>query len=312
MRDIFVYSDTILKNYLDDIDFYSYMNSDEIQDYRLKVKLKGYNFKGKHVHTNYLYWLAKNRGHNINIVDQLDTLPARSVVFFHHDNYISLKYREDLIYVQILSDKPLIPFADYYVTNSKAFYNLKKFNNILFLPEPLPAKNLLFTPSKTIKSPVNFRFLGIRNNFPAFLSHDVCDELQKDGIIIKKDFSKNFLEPEDDVFFFIRNCLNPMSTCKHSNRIFLSYITEIPFIGSISEEDKEYIDDIDAFLPLTNHGNCSNYPFRKEDLIKAFYLIKDESVFSSKKNKLANVNKTFYTNYFFDELDKLINYFQKL
>lgn len=303
MREVFIYCDTLIKNYLDDADFYSFMNCDEIQDHRYKQKLCGYNFNGKYVHTNYLYWLAKNRGHKIHLTNDIKSIPSKSVVLFHHDNYHNLKYRSDLIYAQVLSDKPLIPFADYYITNSRAFLEQKKFNNVLFLPEPLPVKNLTFNPNKDIKVPVNFRFLGIRNNFPDYLTYDVCEQLKKDGINIVKDFAKNYLEESDDVFFFLRKNINPMSSCKHSNRIFLSYITEIPFIGSISNEDESYMVDTDDAIYS---------PDTKIDLINCFYMIKRESVFTEYKAKLAKANKDFYKNYFFEELDKLMDYFQRL
>jgi len=279
------------------------MSCDEIVDHRYKLKLKGYNFNGKYVHTNYLYWLAKNRGHKIFITNDIKNVPSKGVLFFHHDNYHNLKYRSDLIYVQVLSDKPLIPYADYYITNSKTFFESKKFNNVLFLPEPLPVKNLSFNPNRDIKIPTNFRFLGIRNNFPDYLTHDVCEQLKKDGINIIKDFSKNFLDESDDVFFFLRNECNPMSSCKHSNRIFLSYITEIPFIGSISNDDESYLQDVDDVIYSPNSRN---------ELISCFQMIKRESVFTEIKSKLLKANKTFYQNFFFEELDKIISYFQKL
>jgi len=303
MRDIFIYCDVLINNYTTDIDFYSYMNCDEILDHKLKLKLKGYNFNGKLVHTNYLYWLAKNRGHKIHITTDICSIPSKSVVLFHHDNYFNLKYRKDLIYAQVLSDKPLVPYANYYITNSKAFLESKKFNNVLFLPEPLPAKNLNFTSNSITKSPENFRFLGIRNNFPDYLTHDICTQLQKDGINIIKDFSKNFLDNSDDVFFFLRKDANHIYSCKHSNRIFLSYITEIPFIGSISNEDELYLKDVEDVIPTPNSRN---------ELLSCFYMIKRESVFREYKEKLSKANKEFYKNYFFNELDKLISYFQTL
>lgn len=304
MRDIFIYCDTLLKNYITDPDYYSYMNCDEIIDHRIKLKLKGFHFNGKYVHTNYLYWLAKNRGYNnIFLTNKIEEVPSGSVLFFHHDNHYHLKYRNDLKYVQILSDKPLIPFADYYITNSKSFFESKRFNNVVYLPEPLPVKNLDFTPNISVSNPINFRFLGIRNNFPDFLDLDTCSALEKDGINIVKDFSKNFLDQSDDVFFFLRKELNPMCSCKHSNRVFLSYITEIPFIGTISDDDEFFLKDVDDVVSST---------YSKNKLLECFYYIKRPEIYRELKTKLASVNKDFYKNYFYNELDKVVSYFGKL
>lgn len=299
MKPVYFYSDYLTRNYMDDTDFYSYMNYDEVYEPTLKRKLNGFSFTGKYVHSNYIYWLAKNNNFDVYHTTNIKDIPSNSILIFHYDFYNSFELRKDLINIQILSDKALIPFADYYITNNLSFFESKKFNNVLYLPEPIPAKNLKFNLHNTT-SPTNFRFLGIRNNFPEFLTDEIIGMLKKDNINIIKEFGKNYLESDDHVFFFYRN--NIGTSLKHSNRIFLSYITNTPFIGSVSLDDERFLASKDDILPAAT----------KEEFIEKFYYIKKEENFLKIKTKLNLANKDFYKNYFLNEFKKLFSFLETL
>lgn len=295
MRPVYFLSDRVICNYLEDPNSYSFMDFNVIRD--KTSKLVNFCLKGKYVHSNYLYWIAKNQNLDVQLTAETASLPKNSVVVFHYDHRDLIKIRKDIVYVQVLADRPIHPIADYVLTSSKIFLNKGLIKNILYLPEPLPVKNILPLNKNHKNTPTIFRFLGLIESFPKFLfNEDLNEKLKKDNIIIKKEFNKNFIEVEDDVFFFMRK---PEQFIKHSNRIDLSYHTKIPYIGNLNddEQNKAINDTVINVEPV------------EEAYIEAFYSIKKEDNYSRIVNNLKQIN---YKNQADVYLKELISFFQKL
>lgn len=146
-------------------------------------------------------------------------------------------------------------------------------------------------------SPVIFRFLGLIDSFPKFLfDENLNEKLKKDNIIIKKEFNKNYLEEEDDVFFFLRKS---EQFIKHSNRIDLSYHMKIPYIGNLNDDEKaKSIEDT-----VINVEPC------EDAYLAAFYHLKKEQNYQKIINNLKKID---YKNNMENCLSELINFFQKL
>lgn len=281
---VYFLTDRKLPNYLEDSDFYSYMCYDDILNHNLRKKLFDFNFTGKYIHSVYPYWLCRNSGIEAKLILNTENLPKDSIVFFHYDMQHLLKNFSNFTTVQILADRPIIPNVNYYTCCSKLFLNSNKLKNCFYLPEPIPAKNLLSMPNNSNKAKT-FRFLGLRKNFPEFLTDNLLIDLKKEGIFIRKDFGKVFLEQDDDVIFFLRK-ENDFLYNKHTNRVKLSYLNESPYIGTLNDDEKN---------ELVKQEDVINISYDKDSLIDAFMFLKNDDNFLKIKNNLK-IDKSFYLN----------------
>lgn len=279
---IFFLSDKELPNYTEDSDFYSYMSFYDIKNHDIRKKLFEFSCTGKYIHTNYLYWLCRNNGINVKLVNNTQFLPKKSVVFFHYDMQHLITDFKNFYTVQILSDRPIIPNVDFYTSCSKQFVSSNKLKNCFYLPEPLPAKNLISLPNINT-SAKTFRFLGLRKNFPEFLNDDLIEDLKKKNIFIKKEFSKNFVEAEDDVIFFLRKEQDLLYN-KHVNRVFLSYLNESPYIGNLNIDEKSF---------LVKKDDAINIDYNKDSLIDAMIYLKNSNNYLKYKLNLKTGKDSF-------------------
>jgi len=206
-----------------------------------------------------------------------------------------LKNFKNFITVQILADKPIIPNVDYYTSCSKIFVNSQKLKNCLYLPEPIPAKNLNSLPNTNLEAKT-FRFVGLRKNFPEFLTDNLIDDLKKKNIIIRKEFGKVFVEQDDDVIFFLRK-ENDFLYNKHVNRVLLSYINESPYIGTLNSDELSF---------LVKKDHAINISYNKDSLIDAFNYLKNKNNFIQIKSHLKMCKDTL-RNHWINNMKKVID-----
>jgi hypothetical protein len=247
-------------------------------------------FKGKDVHSSYLFWILKNNGiKNISLVSELPSnINDDDTVIFHFDNRTKINFLANYKKVQILSDKPPVFHCDMYLSADKSVcvdvakklvpgevmestpwlggfytYNLR----INYFPEPLPL-NLkkctpVFPPRKFFCNALELNIAPWLLQFCNAATNDKFNIVKK--IINKKMFFKHIDESQfiieskynhnhgnEDVFFFSRNYDQPQSGFKHCNRLFSSFKAGVPILIN---EDKNLLlnkkSDYD-YLPANN------------------------------------------------------------
>ena len=292
---IYFLSDIDLPNYLEDSDFYSYMNYDDIKEHALRKKLFNYSFTGKYIHTNYAYWLCKNNGMDVHLIKNTKDVEKGALVFFHFDHKHLIYKKENIVLVQIIADRPIIPNIDFYTSSSKYFIK----DNILYLPEPIPAKNLIVHEDNECTIPINFRFLGMRHKLPGFIDHKFIQDMKAKDISIKTGDSKAFIDKNDDVFFYLRDESENIFL-KHGNRVKLSYLLRKPYIGNINRAEEECI------LTSTDIINIS---YNKNDLIDKMLYLKNPAIYKQYKINLS-VHRDTILNEFLASIKNVISQIQ--
>jgi hypothetical protein len=255
-----------------------FLTNQPLENYTISPNL--YNdmstFKGKDVHSSYLYWILKNNGvQNIRLVSVLpNSIQSSDTVIFHFDNRHKIDFLGSYKKVQILSDKPPIFNCDMYLSADKSVcfdiakkplpgeimestpwlggfytYNLK----INYFPEPLPLNlkkcNPVFPPRRFFCNALELNIAPWLLNFCRATTNEKFNIAKR--IIKKKHFLKHIDESQfiieskynhnrgkEDVFFFSRNYDQPQSGFKHCNRLFSSFKSGVPIILN---EDKNLI-----------------------------------------------------------------------
>jgi hypothetical protein len=245
MSNIVFYTDKITPNYLESPYYYRFR--------------KGmFAFNGKYIHSNYLYWILKNHGiDNVKLVTSVGEVSENDVLFFHYDFKDNIPKKTDFVKVQIVSDRPLLEWSDFFCVNDPS----KLANNILLF-EPLPIdlklKNIQFPPKRFHSNCAEFYVLDEfkdKKNIKRLLDNNIKVSFEHDRHVSLIDF---------DVFFFLRNTnhlndlnnrgekkhLSSTNSYKNACRLFQSWHMGVPGIfsdhSSMNFEKKSNLDFLSA------------------------------------------------------------------
>lgn len=245
MTKIAFFTDYLLSNYLTNPECYKYLH-------------------GKHSSTGYYFWILKNNGLEVDLVDNKTKLNDYDAVVFHYDDRESIENYKGLK-IQVVTDRPVVPNCDLYIAANQTFESkltsvsvIKKYgidNTLNMWIENKEKWHFIHYPPtfgvaqcEASFPPTNFKYIGrSHTNIPDIYDQEFIKKCKQHDINLLFDFENDGNDGTEDVYFCVRNLLHKSKVTgmnnnsgKHghrtANRLWQSWYMRTPGIFNLSPE----------------------------------------------------------------------------